>query len=176
MGTFIRQSGCYLLKMHDALSKAAFVLASSALAVIVASFAYEVVMRYFFNAPTRWASDLVSFLLLSSVFLAMPWLTREGGHVSITLLPDKLPTKWSRRVVSASFILAAIVCFWASWIIAGEVQILFERGTVTLSAIPAPKWWFTALILFGFINSVFYFLRLAFGLQTDTTMEETGNA
>ncbi|MGR3376292.1 TRAP transporter small permease [Salipiger abyssi] len=176
MGTSLQKSGFYLLKLHDALSKAAFMLGSGALAVIVASFAYEVVMRYFFNAPTRWASDLVSFLLLSSVFLAAPWLTREGGHVSITLLPDLLPAKWSRRVVSAGFLVATVVCLWAGWIIAGEVRILFQRGTMTLSAVPAPKWWFTALILFGFVNSAFYFLRLAFGIQPDTTTEEAGNA
>ncbi|AJE46812.1 TRAP dicarboxylate transporter subunit DctQ [Celeribacter indicus] len=158
------------------LSKAAFVLASAALAVIVASFAYEVVMRYFFNAPTRWASDLVSFLLLSAVFLAAPWLTREGGHVSITLLPDLLPEAWSRRIVAAGFLAAAAVCLWAGWIVAGEVRILYARGTMTLSAVPAPKWWFTALILFGFVNSALYFLRLAFGTQGERIPSEARNA
>ncbi|MBN9888916.1 TRAP transporter small permease [Salipiger abyssi] len=176
MGTFLTQAGQSLLKLHDALSKGAFILGSAALAVIVASFAYEVVMRYFFNAPTRWASDLVSFLLLTSVFLAAPWLTREGGHVSITLLPDLLPAKWARRVIAAGFLVAAIVCFWAGWIVSGEVRILFERGTRTLSAVSVPKWWFTALILFGFINSAFYFLRRAFDPYGDATTEDTGNA
>ena len=176
MGTLPRKSCCYLLALHDGLSKAAFVLGSAALAIIVGSFAYEVVMRYLFNAPTRWASDLVSFLLLTSVFLAAPWLTREGGHVSISLLPDMLPGKWSRRVVSAGYLVATAVCLWAGWIIAGEVQILFGRGTMTLSAVPAPKWWFTALILFGFVNSAFYFLRLACGIRPDMTMQEAENA
>lgn len=164
------RGGRWPLALHDLVSRGAFGLACTALAIIVASFAYEVVMRYAFNAPTLWASDLVSFLLLASVFFAAPWLTRDGGHIAITLLPDMLPRRGANLVLRAGFLVSAAVCAWTGWIVAEEVAILVSRGTRTLSGVSIPKWWLVALILFGFVGSSLYFVRLAFGpMATDGT-------
>ena len=165
-----------LLKLHDMVSQLAFWLGSAALGVIVLSYAYEVVMRYIFAAPTRWASDLVSFLLLMSVFLVAPWLTREGGHVSVTLLPDLLPEQRSKWIQRAGFALGALVCFCAGWIVVGETQLLFQRGTATLTAVRVPKWTLEALIAFGLVNSGLYFLRLAFGADAAAEPKGAENA
>ena len=92
-----------LITTLDRIFRLAFALGAIALTAIVACYACEVVMRYFFNAPTRWASDTVSFLLLASVFLVAPWLTRENGHVAVTLLPDLLPEKWARLAIRLGY-------------------------------------------------------------------------
>lgn len=68
-----------LLRLHDVTISIGYQLGSMALAVIVAIFAYEVVMRYFLGAPTKWASDSVSFLLLISVFLSFPMSPESMG-------------------------------------------------------------------------------------------------
>ena len=49
-----------LAKAHDAVTHVGFIGAACCLAVIVCSYCYEVVARYFFSAPTEWASSLVS--------------------------------------------------------------------------------------------------------------------
>ena len=61
-----------------------------ALAVIVVSFCYEVVSRYFFNAPTIWASPFASYGLCAAIFLAMPELTRTSSHIALNFLNDAL--------------------------------------------------------------------------------------
>ena len=48
--------------MHDRLTKAGFALAAVLVAGIAASFCYEVVVRYFFDAPTAWTYDVGSLL------------------------------------------------------------------------------------------------------------------
>lgn len=150
-----------ILRVQDKISWAGFILGASALGAIVAIYAFEVISRYVFGAPTLWASDFVSFLLLISVFATAPWLTREGGHVAVTIVPDMLPA-FRDAILRAGFLLAAGVCLWASWICLGENIYLYNRGTETLTTIRIPKWTLTAFITYGLLNSGLYFLRLAF--------------
>lgn len=150
-----------IARLHDAVSFAGFACGGAALALIVVIYAYEVTMRYFFLAPTIWASDFVTFLLLLSVFLAMPWLTREGGHVAVTLVPDMLPEKAGRLLIRTGFLASSFACFWAGWISLQENVVLFDRGTATLSTVRIPKWTLAAFITYGLVNSGLYFLLAA---------------
>ena len=67
-----------LAAAHDALSRLGFDVAAGCLGVIVCSYCYEVVSRYFFNAPTIWAGPLVAYMLCALVFLAAPDITRKN--------------------------------------------------------------------------------------------------
>lgn len=151
-----------ILVAQDAISRAGFLVGTVALGAIVVIYAFEVVSRYVFGAPTMWASDFVSFLLLISVFATAPWLTRGGGHVAVTILPDMLPMGRD-LVLRAGFLAAAAVCLWASWICLGENMYLYGRGTSTLTTVRVPKWILSAFITYGLLNSGLYFLRMTFG-------------
>lgn len=151
-----------ILTFQDRFSRLGFILGATALGLIVAIYAFEVISRYVFDAPTLWASDFVSFLLLISVFATAPWLTREGGHVAVTIVPDLLP-KWRELLIRVGFLSAAVVCLWAGWICLGENIHLYNRGTSTLTTIRIPKWILSAFITYGLVNSGLYFLRLGFG-------------
>ncbi|WPZ23959.1 TRAP transporter small permease (plasmid) [Sulfitobacter faviae] len=150
-----------ILKAQDALTWVGFLSGTTALGAIVLIYAYEVISRYMFGAPTMWASDFVSFLLLISVFATAPWLTREGGHVAVTILPDMVPAL-RKAILRVGFLVAAGVCLWATWICAGENFYLFQRGTSTLTTIRIPKWILSTFITYGLLNSGLYFIRLTF--------------
>ncbi|SLN66091.1 Tripartite ATP-independent periplasmic transporters, DctQ component [Roseivivax jejudonensis] len=154
-----------ILRIQDAITWAGFMLGATALGAIVVIYTFEVISRYAFGAPTMWASDFVSFLLLISVFATGPWLTREGGHVAVTILPDMIPAARD-AILRAGFFVSALVCLWAGWICLGENIYLFERGTVTLTTVRIPKWTLSVFITYGFLNSGLYFLRLAFAPPT----------
>lgn len=150
-----------LLRLQDVLSLGISWAGATALGLIVVIFSYEVTMRYLFGAPTRWANDFVAFLLLVSVFCYLPWLTREGGNIAVTLVPDILPQRAGEWMLRAGFLVAAGVCLWAAWIGVQETERLFRRNTMTLTTVRFPKWAFLALITYGLGNSGLYFLRLA---------------
>src|SRR5699024_7635377 len=116
------------------------------LAMIVVIFSVEVVMRYFFNAPLRWASDTVALLLLSLVFLIIPWLTRENGHVAITMLPDSMSAESRQKLLRLIQLISAITCFLAGYILLKDTAKVFERGLLTQATVPVPRWPFAALI------------------------------
>src|SRR6516165_1547688 len=74
-----------LASIQDKLSRTGFILAACILALISVAYCYEVISRYFFNAPTIWASPLVSYALCLTIFLALPDLARRGLQISIDL-------------------------------------------------------------------------------------------
>ena len=53
---------------------------------MILSTSYEVVARYFFNAPTVWAHQTV--MILGGVYLALSWgwIHKRHGHVNIDIL------------------------------------------------------------------------------------------
>lgn len=150
-----------VLKVHDFISRTAWQTAALSLGAVVLIIAYEVLVRYFLAAPTRWASDVVSFMLLVTVFLAAPWLARQRGHVAVTILADLLPPRAERIVVATGFVVCAIVCFLAAWICITETALLLDRNTMTLTSFRIPKWWLLAVMSYGLLDCGLQFLRAA---------------
>lgn len=63
-----------------------------AVALILTIF-YEVVSRYFFNAPTIWAFDMAYYLGGSFIVLGACYVTLVKGHVRIDVLSMRFPRK-----------------------------------------------------------------------------------
>src|SRR6478735_8795871 len=79
-----------LARLHDAITAASFTAAAVCVAIITGSFAYEVVARYFFAAPTSWAYDLSSYALCPMIFLAIPAMTQQRAHIAVAYLVEGL--------------------------------------------------------------------------------------
>lgn len=162
-----------LLRVQDRISLAGQWLGALALGSVVIIYAFEIVMRYFLRAPTIWASDFVSFLLLVSVFAALPWLTREGGNVAVTLLPDFLPPALGQRLLRAGFFVSAMTCLWVAYIGLEETLISYGRNTMTMTTVRVPRWPMLLLIAVAFLGSGLHFFRLA--LARDVENDGSGH-
>src|SRR5690554_3042347 len=99
-----------LLRAHDAITTCGFELSKLCLVVIVFSFSYEVVSRYFFAAPVWWANETVSYALCIGVFLAFPEVTRRHGHVAVTVILDALPVPAQAILRAAIQIVGFLAC------------------------------------------------------------------
>ena len=145
-------------RIADALTSAGVVGASAALAAIVVAYCYEVVSRYVFDSPTIWASDLVALLLCLAVFLMIPEVARNGGHISVTLLEERLGSRWRERLRMIIAIASAVVCFAAAAISGLENVRQFVAGVTTVSVYPIPKWLLSSAITYGLGLSGLQFL------------------
>ena len=175
MSSVATRTVCILMRIHDSLSRFSFAIGVTALGLIVVIFSYEVMMRYFFLAPVRWANDYVTFLLLIKVFCVLPMLTREAQHIAITLIPDMLSEHNSDLIKRVGFIVAATACLWTGYISLQELIYLAERGTMTLTTIRVPKWILIGFITYGITSAGLYFLRLGI-LGQDITESEKNDA
>ena len=148
---------CY--DIHDRLTQFAAALAGIGLICIVASYTYEVITRYFFNAPTAWVSDFVSYGLCASVFLALPKVTKDKGHVAVTILVDIMPAKIT-DIVHSCISLVGFACLgFAAYVSLQENIRQYTKNIETLAIVPVPQWWISSFITFGLALSALYSLR-----------------
>lgn len=149
--------------LHDQSSRWLFALAGAAIVVITGLYVFEVVMRYFLNAPTTWSSEAVQYSVAILIFCALPDITRRNAHVAIDIVPEALPVTAARWLERFNALLGAGACSVAGWIIAGEAMRQFDRGLMTNAANPIPRWWITAVIALGFGSAALHFLRQSSG-------------
>ena len=164
-----------LTQIHDKLTLLAAILSAIGLISIVASYVYEVVTRYFFNSPTAWASDYVAYALAASVFLALPQVTKERGHVAVTILVDLLPQSLARGVHTIVGLIGFGCLTLAAWISFQENMRQFTKGIETLAIVPIPQWWVSGFITFGLILSAFYMLRQSSPAQYSSNDDGQGS-
>ncbi|MCF3934958.1 TRAP transporter small permease [Acuticoccus sp. M5D2P5] len=147
------------IKLHDALTTVAFVLGTVMLVVITGSYVYEVVARYFFTAPTKWAADLVGYALCAGVFLLLPKVTATRGHVAVTLIFERVGKATEKRLLRFIDLLGAVFCGYAAWLSFNENVRQAEKGIMTIANQPIPKYWVTGFITFGLLLAAIHFLR-----------------
>lgn len=151
----------FLTTAHDYLTELAAILAAVGLISIVGSYVYEVITRYIFNSPTAWASDYVSYALAASVFLALPKVTKDRGHVAVTILVDIIPEKAAAIVHTIVSVIGFLSLSLAAWISFQENLRQYTRNIETLAMVPIPVWWVSSFITFGLFLSAFHMLRQA---------------
>ncbi len=149
-----------LLHLHDAITTIGFEVSKICLAVVVVSFSYEVVSRYFFSAPVWWANETVSYALCIGVFLAFPEVTRRHGHVAVTVVLDALPGRAKAAVESAIQAVGFVACMAVAWMSLDQNISQYMRDAMIIAAVhPIPKVYISAWVTFGFFSSALYFLR-----------------
>jgi TRAP-type mannitol/chloroaromatic compound transport system permease small subunit len=118
------------------------------MAPLLAAVAWEVVARYVFNAPTRWAYDVIYMTYAALFMLGAAYALRVGAHVRT----DFLWEKWRPRTRAAVEIVAYLAFFFpgmALFLVAGAESTwvswrLGERSAET-SWMP-PLWPLKALV------------------------------
>jgi len=121
----------------------------------------EVVLRYFFNAPTVWSIDTISFALAAMISMATPELARQNMHISITLVPESIRDVHKRDAYGRvlAFISAAVIGY-VVYVSSMETYKLFDKGILTVGTFVIPKWWVAAFIPVGLFLTAAQYLRL----------------
>jgi TRAP-type C4-dicarboxylate transport system permease small subunit len=145
----------------DRITDASLWLAMAALAAIFLAYNIEVVLRYAFNSPTRWLAEFVSYFLLVASFAALPRLTRDGGHVAVTVLLERLPATLQHACGVGISLLGAVICCALAWIAAEETLRQVARDVRMMAAVPVPKAAVSGWTVWGLGLAALQFLRLA---------------
>lgn len=61
--------------------------------ILIVTVTFEVIMRYIFNAPTRWSFDVSYMLLAIFVSVGFAYVLGHRGHVRIDVLYARFPPK-----------------------------------------------------------------------------------
>lgn len=148
-----------VLKIHDRITHALFVIGVILIGLIGVLYVYEVGARYFFNAPTSWGNDTSSFMLSAATFLCIPQLVKDGGHVAVTIVFQYSSPNTSLWIARITAIAAAIICAAAAYMTFEEVSRQVANDILTNTTTAVPKWWITAFMPYGLANAALYFVR-----------------
>jgi len=145
--------------VHDGLTRLGLGLGAALLGVIFVEYCYEVIMRYVFNAPTSWGAEVIAYSQAIAVFLVMPWLSKHGAHVAVTIVVERLPPKSGGVLSWLIYLVAFVVCLSGAWISLDENIRQFTEGVMLMRVHPIPQWWISVFITYGFLMSSLHFLR-----------------
>ncbi len=95
-----------LVRFADRLSTAVGWAISVLVPAMVVVIGYEVVARYYFNAPTIWAHDLSIFMFGYLGLLAGAYVQRRRRHITVDVLYMRLPPRQQAALDAASGLLA----------------------------------------------------------------------
>jgi C4-dicarboxylate transporter DctQ subunit len=131
------------------LAGAGMALSAASLLVSLCLIGWAVVMRYVFNDAPVWVDEIVGFLLVAIVMLAAARTLRQGEHIGVDLMVDRLSLparRWSRAWAALAVAAVAAVLIINGWETAALARML---GLLTEGNLEWPTWLLMLLMPVG---------------------------
>ena len=134
------------------LSRIENAFATAAIAILLActvAVCVDVVMRYVFNRPLVWVTEVTEYALVYITFLGIAWAVPRKGHVVVDVFVNLLPTRGQALCLLfnnlVALLIAAILTIW------GTTTALdaFSRHLYRPTALAIPTWIVIAIIPIG---------------------------
>lgn len=105
----IHRTFSYIESFVVGFNKVLVLIASIMMAGLMIIVCIDLSLRYFFNSPLLWGTEVTEILLLYITFLGMAWVFREDGHVVIDVFTSKAIGRKKKILNGISYFLVGIV-------------------------------------------------------------------
>jgi len=99
----------YMESLVKGFNKILVFIASAMMAGLMIIVCIDLTLRYFFNSPLLWGTEVTEILLLYITFLGMAWVFREDGHVVIDVFTSKAIGRKKKILNGISYFFVGIV-------------------------------------------------------------------
>ena len=145
------------LRLLGAGDRALTAVLLAAVAVMVAVVSAQVALRYGFNRSFDWADELGRLAFVWTIFLAIPLGVRDGAHIGIDLLVDKLPAPAQAALRRAGAAAAAAMMFAICWAAARTCR---EQWDELMATLDWSVGWFIVPVAISALFSALHLLRI----------------
>ena len=116
---------------------------------LVLATAYEVLLRYLFDAPTVWAFEIGYMMMGAHFLLGAAYTLREGSHVRVDLIYAAVSPK-TRAIIDVTGYLFLILPFmlWMSWGLWGYFEAAWSSNETSGHSSWNPVVWPYRLVFF----------------------------
>jgi len=114
------------------------IVAMAAIAILIF---VQIILRNFFALAYAGIEELARFAHINLVFLLVPLLFREGLHVNVDLLTQRVPSGVRKALTVLSVLLTAL---YSAFFLISEYQFMMKNGSVPSPALRIPNWFFFA--------------------------------
>ncbi len=144
-------------KIFDKVVTGAAYLSGWIIIFMMLAISYEVVMRYFFKAPTAWVADFSGYMQYATVLLGAAWVLKIGSHTRIDILLNKLPPRIQTILNLVTSTIAMVACTIFGWKGFQATWGAYQRGDFLYREVEVPL-----ALLFAFIPISFLLLCIQF--------------
>jgi TRAP-type transport system small permease protein len=129
----------------------------AAVAAMVAVVSAQVALRSGFNRSIDWADEVGRLAFVWAIFLAIPLGVRDGAHIGIDLLVDKLPPAGQAALRRAGAALGTAMMLAICW---AAIRTCREQWDELMSTVDLSVGWFIVPVAAGALFSAFHLLHI----------------
>jgi TRAP-type C4-dicarboxylate transport system permease small subunit len=129
-----------------------------AVTVMVGVVSAQVALRYGFNLSIDWADEISRLAFVWSIFLAIPLGVRQGAHIGIDIVVNKLPPALAVQLRRGAALLSGAMMAAVAWAAVGVAR---EQWDELMSTLDWSVGWFIVPIGIGAGLSALHLLRIA---------------
>ena len=133
----------------------------------------NVLGRYVFESPLKWALPTTEYSLLYLTFLAAPVVLRREGHVRMTAITERMGNTGKLWFYIVGSFISSAVCGILTWKALDKTVEEFQSGAVLLSGIEVPRAAVTWVIPYGFTLLGIQFVRMGVNAYRTRRYAET---
>lgn len=145
------------LRLLHAADRALTAVLLAAVAVMVAVVSTQVALRYGLNRSIDWADEVGRLAFVWTIFLAIPLGVRDGAHIGIDLLVDKLPASGQSALRRAGAALGAAMMLAICW---AAVRTCREQWDELMSTVDWSVGWFIVPVAIGALFSALHLVHI----------------
>jgi len=139
----------------DALAFMAGILLTGTVLIVC----FEVCMRYFIHKPQVWTVEICEYFLFGIAFLGTAWLLREGGHVTVDVVTERISSKARNYLHLFSTALGILISFIICCFALVTAWDCYKSKVVLTKTLTIPKHYFLLLIFLGYFLLLLQFSR-----------------
>lgn len=129
----------------------------AAVAVMVGVVSAQVALRYGFNRSIDWADEIGRLAFVWTIFLAIPLGVRQGAHIGIDIVADKLPAAWRAALKRVAAAISALMMLAIAWAALGVAR---EQWDELMATVDWSVGWFIVPVGMGALLSALHLLRI----------------
>lgn len=148
--------GRWLLRALGGLDWLVTGLLLAAVTVMVTAVSSQVALRYGFNLSLDWADEIGRLAFVWAIFLAIPLGVRDGAHIGIDLLVDKMPAVAQSVLRRAGAVVCALLMLAIAW---ASLGVALEQWDELMSTVNLSVGWFILPVGIGAMLSGLHLVR-----------------
>ncbi|MEO8281424.1 MAG: TRAP transporter small permease [Ideonella sp.] len=145
-------------RVLDVLDRAVLTALLIAVAAMVGVVSAQVALRYGFNKSLDWADEVARLAFVWSIFLAIPLGVRQGAHIGIDIVVEKLPPLPKRALRRAGAATSAAMMLAIAW---AALSVAREQWDEFMSVLDWSVGWFIVPVGIGALLSALHLIRIA---------------
>lgn len=108
-----------------------------------------------------WLTETIEYVLYAGVFLAAPWVLREGAHVRVDVLLSAVPRGVAFQMERILDIAGAVICFGLCYYGIRATLDAYVSGAKQYKTMTIDTWWLMAIFAFAmFVLGIEFLVRL----------------